>query len=64
MGSFKDRLLEEKINLDNKITKLDEFINSTNFSSLDSVQMTLLNIQLKIMESYSQVLLERIARLD
>ena len=41
-----------------------DFQESDNFKTIDSVQMTLLNIQAKAMETYSQCLLERIVRLS
>lgn len=64
MSTFKERLIDEKQELDLKIEKLTQFIGSENFKKIDGVQMTLLNIQLKSMETYSQCLLERIVRLD
>lgn len=64
MSTFKDRLLQEKIELDDKVGRLDLFIQSDNFQSIGSEQMSLLNIQLQIMKSYSQVLLERITKLN
>ncbi len=50
--------------LSDKLEKLGGFIASENFTKIDSMQMTLLNIQVKAMETYSQCLLERIVRLD
>ena len=64
MNTFKDRLIEEKAQLDDKIQKLQSFMESENFSKIDPVQMSLLNIQIFSMQTYSQILLERIARLD
>jgi len=49
--------------LNEKLEKLRTFIASENFTKIDAVQMTLLNIQVKAMETYSQCLLERIVRL-
>jgi hypothetical protein len=64
MSTFKERLQVEKAELSEKLEKLREFIASENFAKIDPVQMTLLNIQVKAMETYSQCLLERIIRLD
>jgi hypothetical protein len=64
MSTFIDRLKEEKVELDSKLEKLELFINSDAFKGIDPVQMSLLNLQSKIMESYSQVLIERIAWLN
>jgi len=63
MSDFKKRLTIEKAELSNKLEKLRVFITSENFTKIDPVQMTLLNIQVKAMETYSQCLLERIVRL-
>lgn len=64
MSTFKERLIEEKAQLSEKLEKLRDFIASEKFQEIDSVQMTLLNIQVKAMETYSQCLLERIFRLE
>lgn len=64
MSDFKSRLLDEKQQLDEKREKLEAFQNSENFSKIDPVQMTLLNIQSQAMATYSQCLLERIAWLE
>lgn len=61
---FLKRLREEKAELSEKMDKLRGFILSEAFKKIDPVQMTLLNIQIKSMETYSQCLLERIVRLD
>lgn len=64
MSTFKDRLLAEKEELDEKRAKLETFQSSEAFSKIDPVQMTLLNIQSQAMATYSQCLLERIAWLE
>ena len=63
MSDFKQRLEAEKIELDERLSKLKAFQESENFKAIDPVQMTLLNILAKAMETYSQCLLERIVRL-
>lgn len=63
MSNFRTRLEEEKAQLNDRIEKLEAFQNSENFSKIDPVQMTLLNCQAHAMRTYSQILLERIARL-
>lgn len=63
MSTFKERLTAEKAELSEKLEKLRAFIASEKFKEIDPVQMTLLNIQVKAMETYSQCLLERIVRL-
>ena len=64
MSTFKERLTIEKAELSEKLEKLRTFIASEKFQEIDNVQMTLLNIQVKAMETYSQCLLERIVRLE
>lgn len=64
MSDFKQRLEAEKAELDERLSKLKSFQESDNFKTIDPVQMTLLNIQAKAMETYSQCLLERIVRLS
>lgn len=64
MSNFLDRLKEEKNELNLKMESLRSFMASDKFAEIDNVQMTLLNIQLSAMETYSQCLLERIVRLD
>lgn len=60
MKTFKERLIDEKLQLDEKIEKLESFTLSDNFSKIDAVQMSLLNIQLFAMKTYSQILVERL----
>jgi uncharacterized membrane protein (DUF106 family) len=64
MNTFLERLKVEKIELDERIEKLTAFSNSDKFKDIDSKQQSLLNVQLKIMESYSQILLERLVLLN
>ena len=63
-NTFKDRLLTEKSELDEKRGKLDAFQNSDAFKDIEPFQMSLLNIQAQAMATYSQCLLERIAWLE
>ena len=64
MSDFLNRLKEEKAQLYERKTKLESFIGSDKFIQIDDVQQTLLNIQVQAMATYSQCLLERIARLE
>ena len=64
MSDFLIRLKEEKKELDKKRESLREFIKSDKFQEIDNVQMTLLNIQIEAMNTYGQILLERIVRLQ
>jgi hypothetical protein len=61
MSAIYDRLIQEKQDLDEKREKLVNFLESDKIEQIDSVQISLLNIQSQIMLAYSQVLTERIA---
>lgn len=60
MEQFIQRLNDEKQQLDEKIEKLEAFTQSEKFQEVEPVQMSLLNIQLSSMRTYSQCLVERI----
>lgn len=64
MSDFKSRLLTEKSELDEKIEKLSAFLKSDKITSIDPLQQTLLNKQLPLMQSYSEVLGQRIHLLN
>ena len=64
MSDYLIRLKEEKKELDKKRESLREFMKSDKFQEIDPVQMTLLNIQIEAMNTYGQILLERIVRLE
>jgi len=64
MSNFKERLLAEKAELNEKIAKLDDFQNSDEFQNIEPFQMSLLNIQSQAMATYSQCLVERVAWLE
>ena len=64
MSDFKSRLTEEKAQLDERLAKLTAFQKGDGFANIPANQQTLLNIQAKIMDAYSQVLFERIALLN
>jgi hypothetical protein len=60
MSTFKDRLLTEKQELNEKISKLSAFITGPNFATVDTIQQSLLRIQLSAMITYADCLEERI----
>lgn len=64
MSTFKDRLLEEKQQLDDRAGKLDAFINGDKFHTVSDIQKSLLSIQLAAMLTYSHCLGERLAWLQ
>jgi hypothetical protein len=64
MSTFQERLTIEKQELDEKIGKLKSFMESDKFSTVDSIQQSLLQIQAHTMNAYSQILFERITFLN
>lgn len=60
MEKIKNKVLNEKLELNAKIEKLQKFSLSDEFNNIDSIQKGLLLIQLDCMRSYSSVLEERL----
>lgn len=52
MSDFKTRLVEEQVQLEEKLDKLDSFILSDNFNNIDNVQKALLKVQATAMNIY------------
>ena len=63
MSDFKTRLLEEKDQLEEKVEKLEAFLQSNKSNEIDQIQLALLGIQLPAMKTYLRCLDERIGRL-
>lgn len=61
MQPHQERVVAEKAELDDKLTKLTAFFDSTIFSSLPDEEQTRLRRQAHFMWQYSDVLGERIA---
>jgi hypothetical protein len=61
MLPHEERVVTEKNELDDKIEKLSKFIKGPTFENLENFQKQCLNKQLNIMQSYSDVLTERIS---
>lgn len=59
----KNRVIEERDQLLEKLNKLDSFIESDKFQEIDDVQRALLQVQATSMNCYLQCLNERITRL-
>lgn len=55
------RVVEEKNELDEKLNKLNLFIETTKFWDLDNENRTLLRSQASAMSTYSDILARRIA---
>ena len=64
MTDFKERLQEEKAQLEERLNKLDTFLQSEKVKEIDDVQKALLQVQATAMNTYLQCLLERLERLN
>lgn len=64
MSDFKTRLLDERIQLFEKVQKLDEFIDSEMYESISETQQELLVDQLSAMSEYLDCLEARLDDLD
>jgi len=60
MTEWQNRVISEKEELDNKITKLKEFLSSDKDKELDNMTFALLTEQCYYMQEYSIILEERI----
>lgn len=60
---FKTRLETEKVELEEKLNKLDTFLESGKAESIDDAQKALLKVQATAMNTYLQCLKERLERL-
>jgi hypothetical protein len=60
MSDFKERLVEEQAQLEEKLNKLDAFLMSDKVKAVDDVQKALLQVQSTAMNTYSQCLKERL----
>jgi len=58
--SYQQRVIDEKSELDAKLSSLAYFIESKEFDKIDSLNQELLNQQAEIMFNYSQILEKRI----
>ena len=63
MSDFKTRLETEKVELEEKLNKLDAFLVSEKVKEIDDVQKALLQVQATAMNTYLRCLKERIERL-
>lgn len=63
MEDFKARLLEEQLQLEQKLNKLNDFNQSEKVNTIDSVQKDLLLIQAGAMYTYNECLKARISKL-
>ena len=63
MSDFKTRLVEEQVQLEEKLNKLNDFNQSEKVKEIDPVQKDLLLVQAGAMYTYNECLKARIARL-
>ncbi len=63
MSDFKSRLVEEQVQLEEKLTKLNDFNASEKANGIDPIQKSLLMIQTGVMYTYNEVLKARLERL-
>lgn len=57
---IREKVLKESKDLDLKVQRLKDFINSSQFHLVDDRNKTLLKIQLSTMKTYSLILEERV----
>lgn len=60
MLDYQERVVTEKADLDEKLSKLSEFVENDIFSNLPKVEQELLSTQLNVMKKYSGLLGKRI----
>ena len=60
MDSFKQRVHDERIELESKINKLTTFVNSEVHQALNAAEKIRLRAQLAVMREYHDILIERI----
>ncbi len=60
MEAFIERIVVEKDELHDKVTKLENFINGEKFKELKGLEQVYLKEQLKFMKGYLSVLRQRI----
>ena len=63
MSDFKERLVTEQVELEEKLTKLNDFNASEKSDLIDPIQKSLLVIQAGAMYTYNECLKERLKRL-
>lgn len=64
MDNFLERIIDEKNEVDARSAKLEVFLTTPKAKEIEPLQLSLLNIQLQAMQTYSQCLLERLVWLQ
>lgn len=60
MEAFVERMITEKDELQDRVTKLENFVNGEKFKELKGLEQVYLKEQLKFMRAYLSVLRQRI----
>ena len=60
MEAFVERMITEKDELQDRVTKLENFVNGEKFRELRGLEQVYLKEQLKVMRGYLSVLRQRI----
>lgn len=60
METFVERMITEKDELQDRVTKLENFVNEEKFKELKGLEQVYLKEQLKFMKGYLSVLRQRI----
>jgi hypothetical protein len=63
MNDFKSRLIEEQAQLEEKLKRLNDFIQNEKVNAIDPVQKSLLLVQAGAMHTYNECLKARLERL-
>ena len=63
MNDFESRLIEEQAQLEEKLKKLNDFIQNEKVNAIDPVQKSLLLVQAGAMHTYNECLKARLERL-
>ena len=63
MEDFKTRLINEQLELEEKLNKLNDFNQSEKAETIDPIQRDLLIIQAGVMYTYNEILKTRIEKL-
>ena len=61
MDPFKERLIKEQLDLEEKLNKLNDFNDSEKVNTIDPIQKSLLRVQAGSMYTYNECLKARIA---
>jgi len=61
MQEYQQRVLDEKVELDDKLGRLQKFLDSSTFKTVDPAEQERLKNQAAAMKQYSDILADRLA---